>query len=253
MIAAAPVEVTHISRIGHREAMALTETEYERAAGLLRSLQPDDWGRTTDCAPWDVRSIALHLLGSAAGSASLREQIHQMRQGAKAKTRVGSPYWWDGANEVQIAERAGLRNEEIADAFASMARGALAARRRLPRAIRALPVLKLPSPVGRQPLSYLTDMGFTRDVWIHRVDIARAAAKELELSPEHDGRIVADLVAEWAATHGEPFVLELDGPAGGSFVAGASGEHVRIDAVEFCRILSGRAPGSGVLAHPLPL
>ena len=96
-------------------------------------------------------------------------------------------------------------------------------------------------------------MGFTRDVWMHRVDIARATGQTMVLTAEHDGRLVADLVAEWAETHGEPFTLELDGTAGGTYVAGADGEHVQIDAIEFCRVVSGRATGTGVLAHPLPL
>jgi hypothetical protein len=45
----------------------------------------------------------------------------------------------------------------------------------------------------------------------------------------------------------------LEGPAGGYYRAGVDGEHVRIDAVEFCRILAERAHGDGVLRHPLPL
>jgi hypothetical protein len=96
-------------------------------------------------------------------------------------------------------------------------------------------------------------MGFTRDVWMHRVDIARATGKTMELTAEHDGRIVADVVAEWATTHGQPFELRLDGPAGGAFRAGEGGETVQLDAVEFIRVLSGRAEGTGVLANPLPL
>jgi hypothetical protein len=34
----------------------------------------------------------------------------------------------------------------------------------------------------------------------------------------------------------------LEGPAGGSFQSGQTGEALRLDAVEFCRILSGRNP-----------
>ena len=45
--------------------------------------------------------------------------------------------------------------------------------------------------IGWQPLAYLFDMGFTRDVWMHRIDIARAAGIPPELTPGHDGRIVA--------------------------------------------------------------
>ena len=49
-------------------------------------------------------------------------------------------------------------------------------------------------------------------MWAHRIDIAYAIATE----PVHDGGILADTVAEWSATHGEPFTLVLDGPAGGT-------------------------------------
>jgi hypothetical protein len=75
----------------------------------------------------------------------------------------------------------------------------------------------------------------------------------LQLTPEHDGRLVADIVAEWASIHGQAFELVLEGPAGGKFVHGSDGEQVEIDAIEFVRILSGRLPGSGILANPLPL
>jgi hypothetical protein len=60
-------------------------------------------------------------------------------------------------------------------------------------------------------------------------------------------------VAEWAGTHGEPFTLVLDGPAGGHYRAGTGGERVHMDAIEFCRTLAERAHGDGILAHPLPL
>ena len=68
-----------------------------------------------------------------------------------------------------------------------------------------------------KPLSYLFDVGMTRDVWMHRIDLARATAKTPDVDPSHDGRIVADIVAEWGY-HGEPFTLELGGPAGGQFL-----------------------------------
>ena len=59
--------------------------------------------------------------------------------------------------------------------------------------------------------------------------------------------------------------LALQGPAGGDFTAGGgstaggdftagdSGDAQAVDAVEFVRILSGRAEGTGVLRHKLPL
>jgi hypothetical protein len=63
---------------------------------------------------------------------------------------------------------------------------------------------------------------------------------------------VADLVAEWARRHGQPFTLTLTGPAGGSYVAGDGGEHIQLNAVEFCRIVSGRAEGTRLLTTAVP-
>ena len=45
----------------------------------------------------------------------------------------------------------------------------------------------------------------------------------------------------------------LQGPAGGDFTAREGGDAQPVDAVEFVRILSGRAEGTGVLRHKLPL
>jgi len=101
-------------------------------------------------------------------------------------------------------------------------------------------------------LGYLFDVIFTRDTWMHRVDIARATRKPLNLDAEHDGRIVSDVVAEWAHRHGQAFTLNLEGPAGGSFTTDEPGETITIDAVEFCRTVSGRAPGTGLLTQEVP-
>ena len=101
-------------------------------------------------------------------------------------------------------------------------------------------------------MGYLLDVILTRDPWMHRVDIARATGRAIEPTAEHDGRIIADVVAEWARRHGRPFTLTLTGPAGGEYAAGENGEHITIDAVEFCRTLSGRATGIGLLAQEVP-
>ncbi|HET9975238.1 MAG TPA: ester cyclase, partial [Streptosporangiaceae bacterium] len=78
---------------------------------------------------------------------------------------------------------------------------ALTARRRMPAPVRALPVLPLGTGlgvhVGWQPLRYLFDMGFTRDAWAHRIDIARAAITE-------DDRIMTP--GTWTGTQRAPFM-----------------------------------------------
>ena len=101
-------------------------------------------------------------------------------------------------------------------------------------------------------MGYLLDVVLTRDTWMHRVDLARATGRPMVLTPEHDGRIIAEVAAEWARRHGRPFSLHLQGPAGGSYVAGQGGEEIDLDAVEFCRVLAHRATGSGLLTHEVP-
>jgi len=101
-------------------------------------------------------------------------------------------------------------------------------------------------------LGFLMDIIFTRDTWMHRIDISRAIGRDAVLSADHDGRLIADVVADWSRRHGQPFTLELTGPAGGTYMSGDAGETITLDAVEFCRILSGRAPGAGLLSTEVP-
>jgi hypothetical protein len=96
------------------------------------------------------------------------------------------------------------------------------------------------------------DRIYTRDAWMHRIDLARATGRPLVLTPDHDGRLMADVVAEWASAHGRPFRLVLTGPAGGAWTDGDGGAGLTLDAVEFARTASGRVAGTGLLAHQVP-
>jgi hypothetical protein len=87
---------------------------------------------------------------------------------------------------------------------------------------------------------------------MHRVDSTRATGKPMKLTAEHDGLIVADVVAEWAGRHGQPCTLVLDGPAGGHWTYGTGGPTSELDAIEFCRIVSRRAEGTGLLQFEVP-
>ncbi len=140
---------------------------------------------------------------------------------------IGAKYWWDGMNEVQVRERALLGTDELITEWETKSVQARIARDKLPKPIGRLPVLKLPAPVGRQRLTYLFDIGFTRDVWAHRMDIAAATGRAMDLDAAHDGRLIADIVAEWAGYFDEPFTLELTGPAGGTFSSGPEASRSR--------------------------
>jgi uncharacterized protein (TIGR03083 family) len=253
MMTSTPTDVTSIERIAHDEAMAITAVENRKFADLLRSLDGDDWAKPTACELWDVRAMAAHVVGAAAAQISPREFLRQVRAGKPVVTEIGAQYWWGGMNEIQVRERASLTTDELIAEWVTNSEKARAARAKLPRLIARLPLLNLPAPVGRQPLAYLFDIGFTRDVWAHRIDIAAATGHPMDLDADHDGRIVADIVAEWATTHGEPFTLELTGPAGGSYTADGGGEAITVDTLDFITILAERAEGPGVLRHKLPL
>jgi uncharacterized protein (TIGR03083 family) len=233
------------------ETTTLAQTENRRVLELLGELTGADWSQPTDCPAWDVRALAGHVLGGMEAFASFGQFVHQMRAGRKA---AGHRPFIDGMTEVQVRDRAELTPEQLLERLADVGPRAARARGRIPRPLRRLP-LKQELPGGTTEtwtMGYLLDIILTRDTWMHRVDIARATDRPLELSADHDGRIVADVVAEWGRRHGRPFVLHLQGPAGGRFTRGIGGEEIAIDAIEFCRILSGRAVGAGLLTQEVP-
>jgi uncharacterized protein (TIGR03083 family) len=249
----ATVDVTSIARIDHDEAMHITAEENRKFGELLEALSPAQWSTPTECTLWDVRAMAAHIVGSAASQASPREFFRQKRGGKPICKELGSPFWWDGMNELQVRERASSTIQQLISEWNTVSAKALKSRTTMPRPIAGLKQLKLPEPVGRQPLSYLFDIGFTRDVWAHRIDIAHAIGVEPDHDAVHDGRIVADIVAEWTTTHGEPFTLVLDGPSGGTFVHRTGSEEIHISVVDFVRTLAERITATGVLRHTLPL
>jgi hypothetical protein len=153
---------------------------------------------------------------------------------------------------LQVREHAHLSAEELTRALHQAAPAGLAARRATTAGQRAAAYSPGLPGEGQWTLGYLSDVIHTRDPWMHRIDICRATGREAVLSAGHDGRILADVVADWARRHGQPFTLTLTGPAGGSFRAGESGPELELDAVEFARILSGRRRAPGLLATAVP-
>lgn len=227
---------TDIPPIDREEMTVLATEEYRRLLGLLEDLSPAEWSTPTVCDDWDVRLMVAHLLGAAEGNASMVETVRQLARGTRLAKRMGREQI-DGINAVQVADREHLSPTELVDRLRAVAPRAVRGRHRTPGPIRRISV---PDPVaGRLSMGHLMDVIYTRDEWLHRVDICRATGRELELTPDHDGRIVADVVAEWARTHGRPFELVLTGPAGGKFGTG-SGPSIELDAVDFCWAVSGR-------------
>lgn len=238
--------------LDHTTAMALQTTELARATALLGRLRPEQWSAQTDCPAWDVRQMYLHVLGACEAGASVRQTMHQMRAAKAVQRRDGGPLE-AALSSVQVSEREQLDTAQLQQRLQDVAPRAVAARRRMPGVLRRGVSMKVDGPViERWKLGYLVDTIYLRDMWLHRVDASRATGEPMELTAEQDGVIVADVVEEWSRRHGQPYNLELTGPAGGHWEVAGDGPRLAMDAVEFCRTVGGRATGEGLLAQAVP-
>lgn len=238
-----------LDRVTVKQLMA---TEYQRVVEQLQSLSAVEWQTATCNTGWDVRALAAHMLGMVAMAGSVPEQLRQMRA---AKKRGGE--FIDALTALQVEKYDGWSPEQIVAEYARLAPKAVKGRSRMPGLLRgrAMPdpqPINPPHEYERWTYAYLVDVILTRDPWLHRSDIAAATGRPMTLTVEHDGQIVDDVVREWAGRHGQPCHLTLTGPIGRDYVFGADGPSYTLDAVEFCRILSGRGAGDGLLQTRAP-
>ena len=237
------------STLGPDTAHRLAATEYQRVHDALAALDRDQWSIQTCCAGWDVRALAAHMLGMAQMSATVWENL---RQNLTARRRGG--VFIDALTALQVQERRRMGPDEIVATLAVVGPRAARARAGTPAVLRRLrmPVSE-PFPGDTAwTYGYLVETILTRDPWMHRIDLADATGEPLHLTPGHDGVLVDDVVVEWAGRHGRGCTVTLTGPAGGHWTFGGSGPRVELDAIEFCRQVSGRAPCDGLLATQVP-
>ena len=236
-------------------AARLAATEYARVVSVLEQLDADQWATPTDCPGWDVRAMAGHMLGMTRMASSMLESLRQQRVAKRRQKREGGP-GIDALTALQVDEQAALTADEVVERIRTLGPRAARSRFRTPGLL--LRTTIDPQVIdGREEwwtLGYLLHTILTRDPFMHRIDIARATGVEVPATAGHEGVIVDDVAREWAARHGAPCRLELTGPAGGTwtFGDGATGEQLSMDAFEFCRVLSGRAGGTGLLGVQVP-
>lgn len=240
--------------LDRRTAMTLAADEYDRFAGAVAGLDAAAWTRPTACTLWDVRQLTAHVVGMAEMAAGIREGARQRRIAGKDAAAKGIAFI-DALTDVQVRERAQHTPDRLTDDMRKAGPRAARGRRMTPSFVRRRD-MGMPQTIQgvdeSWALGYLVDVILTRDTWMHRSDVAEATGTEMVLTAEHDGAIVADVVAEWAERHGQPYRLVLTGPAGGEWGAGTGGEAIEMDAVQFCRVLSGRGAGAGLLATEVP-
>jgi uncharacterized protein (TIGR03083 family) len=229
--------------IDHDTAMGLAAIEYERGGEVLGRLDAAQWSAPTVNTGWDVRSTVGHLVGMMAMVSSVPQLVRQQVAAMRAARRAGAPVSIDELTALQVRLNAGFTVEELLARYAALVPKAVRGRRRIPAVVRRrrLPERQL---VGGQPewwtIGYLVDVILTRDPFMHRLDVHAATGVPPHVTAEHDGRIVDGVVREWAERHGRPYTLDLTGPAGGRWSGGDGGEPISVDALDFCRVVSGR-------------
>lgn len=246
------ITIDQITPITHKtDAADVATRAYDDLVALLETLQDEEWRAPTECPAWNVSDMVGHVIGNAKSAASKREMLRQNIYGFRhAREYDGNAM--DAWNAMQVAEHASLTPAERVAALKALTAGAVRGRQRTPAFLRAVsaPVKSNGSMVEGMPnkgnVGHLMDVIYSRDVFMHRIDISRAVGRELSLG-ENDRRIVEDAVGEWARRHQQPVEVVLTGPAGGKFVQGSGGPRIEMDALELCRVLSGRAPGGGLL------
>lgn len=219
-----------------QEAARVATAQHDAMLSLLRKLDDHEWDLPTDCARWTVRDIVGHLVGALVESARLPTAVRHAVNGRR-KHRDLSPL--DALNEAQVDDRRGWPAERLIADFERFAPKAVAARRRTPEVIRRRTLPAAMAPAGTT-VAHLFDVIYSRDTWMHRVDIARATSRPLP-TDKTDADVVACVVRDLDLTWQGPAVhLELSGAGTWLLGTGNPVASVRTDAVEYCRLLSGR-------------
>jgi uncharacterized protein (TIGR03083 family) len=223
-----------------RDQAAVTgDAEGRAAVALLRQIGQDDWQRPTDCTEWDVRAVVSHLVGECEDGLRLRTLL---RREAAGRLRYPGKPAADAHMAVQVDDHRADPGPDLAERFALLWPRAVQARRRRPAALRRIPLSAGIPGIPRFSLGYLLDIIYNRDLWMHRLDLARATGLPFQIG-DHDRHIVEqvarDVALAWTAA---PVALELTGPAGGSWLIGASepAAVVRAEATAWMRAVSGR-------------
>jgi uncharacterized protein (TIGR03083 family) len=240
-------------RIERGLAMHLATVEYARCAELMAQLETRQWSAPTVNSGWDVRDTAGHMLGMVQMMSSVPQLLTQMSTSTREAKKAKAPVSIDFLTALQVRRNAGLTTAELLQRWRDLAPKAVRGRRRMPGLIlrRTMPESQLVGGrLERWTFGYLVDVILTRDPFMHRLDICAATGVDPRVTSDHDGRLVADVVHEWAERHGQPYTLELTGPAGG--VWGTGGERITMDAMRFCRVVSGRGGGTGLLTTAVP-
>jgi uncharacterized protein (TIGR03083 family) len=236
-----------IPALTHTEATTMATCELERFLALVTSLSDEEWEQPTACPLWNVRQMVAHVTGAFAASASFAEFKRQGSARVQRPYRASGLSFLDSMNQIQVDDRAHKTPAALIDELREVGPRAIANRAKLPALLRAVRV-PLPPLGGIVPIGYLTDLIYTRDRWMHRLDICLATGREMVMTPEHDGRVVALVMRDLAkllATRlrKASLVYQLSGRIGGTWQLGTQGAPAAtlgLDVLDFNLLASGR-------------
>lgn len=236
-MATAAVRARLLPGLAGAAAREVAAAQQDALITLVKTIPPASWNRPTDCSEWSVKDIVCHLVAVAELFTSPRELVRQ--QARATRRRRDFPSKLDALNHTAVEARRHLTPAELVKRLEETSHPYLRLRARVGRWGRVVPIY-MPH-MGWANWAFFMDVIITRDVFMHRIDIARGAGAALDLG-DHDRRVVADLVRHWERSSGARCRLELTGPAGGTFECGRSRDaEISGDAVDFARMLSGRA------------
>lgn len=248
-------EAALIPPLTHAEAGAMATVELERFLTLVESLAPADWDQPTACPLWSVRQMVAHVTGAAAGYARWPEFKRQYGLIAQRSYRKAGFSLLDAINQTQVDDRRATALTDLLTELRDVGPRAITTRKRLPALVRAI---YLPLPMlGVVPIGYLTDLIYTRDIWMHRLDICRATGREMVQTQEHAGRITALVVRDLGRKltpklAGQAVVYQLTGIAGGAFRLGKNASpiaRITMDVLDFHLQASGRLSSDEISPH----
>jgi uncharacterized protein (TIGR03083 family) len=153
----------HLAQTAPDVARDHAVAEYGALVAMVDALAPSDWDRPTDCTGWRVRDLVAHVAGASEEACRLPVLLRHQAVALNGLRR-GDGAVVDLLCAVQIADRAGLSDADLAADLRRWAARAPDGRRRQPGLLRRLP---LPAFAGLRPgtrLSYLLDVVYLRDV-----------------------------------------------------------------------------------------
>ncbi len=195
----------------YRRAADLARSENEALVGELRGLMPDDWGRPTCCAGWDVKTEVAHLAFATDFLAS------NVEQGLMGNTQLSLT---PEARQRWLTELSGLQAGELIDRLAEKGERFYSLLMSLSPEQAETPAWH---PNGLRPASWFA-LQWLQEAACHRWDLLQATGTDAELPAA-----CAEMLLPMIAASNMPAAYRRFGPKGvnASYVLGVAGDPSR--------------------------